>query len=125
MKTYCYKVGYGTCEESCFREFWSEKLLSNEELKEVVAECILETISESGMDSSSLVQDCMPDKEKFIEAMRKRGLTLVEYAATFRTFGWCDFSGRERFRMYCEEGDLKFLSNIHEKLVENAKSRDK
>ena len=124
---YCYQVGYGTCEESCFKEFESEKLISYEELKQIVAECILETISELGMSSRSLMQDCMPNNKQFVEAMRKRGLTLVEYTATFRTFGWCDFSGKGRFKMYCDEEDLKFLSDIHEKLVEkeNAKNRDK
>jgi len=113
---YLYHVGNWTEEESSYLVFRSMKLVSREELGKVVAECMVEAAMEYGDHEVCLV---MPDNRPFVEAMRKRGFSPLEYDAEFSLFGWSDILNPERgWNRHREEGETEFLRGISERLRE-------
>ena len=114
--TYCYKIGYGTCEESCYREFLSSERLSGEDLERVVAECVMDAVAKSHPSYHNLVESYMPDNEHFVASMKERGFVPMEYTAKFSVFGWSDLLVQDHWNREHDDEERRFLSGISRKL---------
>jgi len=94
---YNYKIGYGSYEESSYRELQHEKKFIDEEITEMIAEAVVDTIKKMKMDTRYYThnfqdvfegcykKDC-PDVCKYL--IEKFGFKPIEYELFWSVFGW-------------------------------------
>jgi len=118
---YLYQVGYGTCEESDFRQYMHRRKFSKEELEEVVAQCMAEVLRETGVENGydgkgRWVQSVMPDDSEghFNRAMQAQGFEGVQYDAHVCLFGWGAVDDPEDWSTYRREDDKRILGRVME-----------
>lgn len=99
---YLYSIGYGSYEESHYVQYWHERKLSEQELSDLVVDCMVETIEhyagrfeENGYNEDMFhsseegpsFQEIL-ESEVFEQSLQYRGFKTVEFEAKFNIFGW-------------------------------------
>jgi hypothetical protein len=97
-----YNIGYGTCEESSYKQYQHEEEYNEGELATIVKDCLIDVIDfyagrfgEEGYHDPSFYvgnegpsfQELMDD-DKFKEALEGRGFRPIDFRCSFNTFGW-------------------------------------
>lgn len=114
---YKYRVGYGSYEESCYREFCHEDKLSGQQLNTIVADCVAEAaLLDDQASHLTTFQQFMPDNVRFIEAMYRRGFVQTVYEAHSCVFGWNSILEPDWERDLDEE-DLRIVRHIRRRLA--------
>ena len=122
---YLYSLGYGTCEESDYRQYHHEKKFTSEALQEIVKECIIETIehhagkfNEEGFHNYLHVSESGPtfqhifDDEFYQQRLASRGFTPVKFEASFSVFGWASAIDMTDWSGHTSEMDVSLQQQI-------------
>ena len=96
-----YQIGYGTCEESEFWEFEHDDVLTKDDLRQIVEDCLLEVMDmeagkfgEGGFHKGLYVGDDGPTFQSlmgepaFMCLLKDRGFRQIQYEESFSLFGW-------------------------------------
>ena len=99
-----YSIGYGTCEESHYWQYWHEQAFSQEELEKIVNECILAAHLElhKSSEMAQTFQNIMASMQ-FHQELIKHGFIRVEFKKIYSVFGWSHIKDLEDWQSYAEE----------------------
>jgi hypothetical protein len=128
ISVYLYNIGYGTCEESSYKQYSHEKKFSEQELRDIVKECIIAVIehyagrfgkggyhetcfhvSDSGPQFDEIMNEPM-----FEELLIERGFNPSKFEARFDTFGWASAMDDTDWEGHTGEEDKKLQHEIAE-----------
>lgn len=145
-----YDIGYGTCEESHYWQYWHEKEYSKEELRDIIVACLIETIQKladrvdgDGRNYDTLqfddgrfmpvycgeegitFQEAMGTK-LFHDALESRGFARAEFTTQFSTFGWASCMREGSWESHSDNERGEIIKRIKEatkdvKIVEREK----
>ena len=100
---YCYEIGYGTCEESEYRQYFHKEKYSSDELDFIVLGCLKVALPAELKKTRELydgrdeflkkmdirdpsVQDLF--NNEFRAALKDAGFNGVKFEASYSVFGW-------------------------------------
>jgi len=93
-KLYLYNIGYGTCEESADWQYYHREKYTEEQLTQIVEDCLLVVLLEKKKPFSKWehqqhpsFQDLMGE-EAFHKELQKRGFQHIRFESHFYCFGW-------------------------------------
>ena len=136
---YTYQIGYNTCEESNYLEVQHEKNFTEDELIEIVAECMKRVMVENKV-ARRYAKSCLSDdlfgeigfafqlQELFDEIsnyLKDQGFESVKYDGVVDFFGWSSPLGNgNAWKTYKNETTEKLLTLLRpeaEKIIEELK----
>jgi len=126
---YLYNIGYGTCEESEYHQFYHTTKYTDEELEDIVVQCFCEIIeysagrfdetgdhdnprlwvNEKGIKFSELMGEPI-----FNELLEKKGFKQVEFVARFSCFGWASAMLPGDWKSWASEKNETYQTRIKE-----------
>ena len=83
---YLYEIGYGTYEESWFRQYWHRDLITEKRLNTVVEECLIEVL----LEIQEPRIESLYHSPVFEAKLRARGFRAAEFTAKNCFWGWAD-----------------------------------
>ncbi len=133
---YFYKIGYGTYEESLYREYYSDTELTKEELETIFLKSVKEYLIDNKENLNLLDYESFMDGEYDSEDgydryrllniedifylkglntyLDKNGLHELEYTTKrLSYFGWCSLKG-DSFENEKDDAEKKLISVVNE-----------
>lgn len=109
---YLYKIGYYSCEESDYIELYHERKFSKEELENIIAEIVLETVKYIKSTDENYFLHNFQDvymTNRFHELLKEIGFKEIKYDEVVSCFGWAgifSMTGRYSWEYYRQEDNL-------------------
>jgi hypothetical protein len=123
---YLYSIGYGTCEESDYRQYSHGKKFSREDLRDIVRDCVIETIehyaskfNEEGyhddffyVSSEGPTLEHILDSEFYQQRLESRGFVPLKFESSLGVFGWASAMDPDDWEGHTSESDRELRQQI-------------
>ena len=126
---YLYNIGYYSCEESRYRQYFHEQKFSNKELNALIADCledVLKGVLRRGAPQGITFQSLMEMDQIWIKkrkeyvlvhpsfevALRQRGFRPAKFTAEFRIFGWASSVELGGWSSYTDDQEVKLQEHL-------------
>jgi hypothetical protein len=141
---YLYKVGYHSCEDSNYQEYFHKKKYTEKQLKVLISKALVnasglviqdkidfcKTLSEKRLEIkylnqltfSDIISQSIGSENRFKEEFTKLGFKPVEYQSSYSIFGWsgifsdCFSSENDKFQNEIKARIKKQIAKIHPKI---------